>query len=116
MRGPRLWQLPANRARADIDGPQSPLRLGVRRRTLRSAQVRLAGLPFSCIAFRVDATVLERLEVITARRRVERPRKSIGRSIFRSADLRARWRRPLVGKEDGTPVRSVPAVLSQLID
>ena len=116
MRGPRLRQLPANRARADIDGPQSPLRLRVRRRTLRSAQVRLAGLPFSCIAFRVDATLLERLDVIKARRRVERPRKSIRRSILRRADLRARWRGLLVGKEDGSPVGSDPAGPRQFLD
>src|SRR5439155_421342 len=51
----RLRHLPPNRAGPDVDRFQNPLRPGIARRALRSAEVGLAALPVPLIALRIDA-------------------------------------------------------------
>src|SRR5207247_2944686 len=88
VRRTALRQRPHNRAGANVERLQHSLRLWIGGRALRAAQVRLAGLPFSSVALRVDAAFFERLHVVETGRGVKSRPERLARAILTRDELR----------------------------
>src|SRR5258708_21323496 len=99
-----LRQLPRHLSRPDVGRAQDPLRLGLGRRALGSAQVGPSALPLPLVALGVDAALLDRLQVIETGRGVEGRRVPVGRAVLRGTHLRPRRRRLLTRNLHGTAV------------